>query len=586
MGTGVPALVSGWTPMFHAPGISTTVYRRSHDVTIQRYSGSLTKESLIPSRKKGNPVSACIELEATKPTQVASEPTLFLSHTVVINISATASLLPRVLQPRFRLSTKEANSLIRTGTHPIGAYLAIPQLLTLPTMTGRVTRSRQSVDGAAAPSTVKTETANTSRKRTAPVKQEDEPEQIATPIKRPAKKAKTSKPKSDLDDVPVKQEGDPEQKASPAKQPAKKPKTGKARPDFHEAARVAAKIQADPNGTKLATSSPSKSKTNAYNLTPGASPYPSYARPTPEECQNVNDLLAAVHGNVKAPKTIPAPNLQSSGCGEVPSVLDALVRTRLSAATNNANSSRAFRGLVEKFGIIKEGVGKGSVDWDKVRQAPQQEVFEAIKTGGLADVKSRDIQKILNMVYEENQASHGEHKPARGKVVLSLDHLHAMESEAAFDKLVGYPGVGPKTASCVLLFCMQRPSFAVDTHVFRLVSWLGWVPGESGVRRMAKDAKANGEKPPPPVSRNTSYAHLDVRIPDELKYPLHYLFIRHGKTCPYCAAKKDGKIRRDWGDKKCPLAALKKGKDVATAMKVAEEAETEIKEETLSEESS
>jgi len=378
--------------------------------------------------------------------------------------------------------------------------------------------------------------------------------------------------------------------------------------------------------------SPSKkaerAKANPYGLSPGQSPYPTYPHPTPEECWDVHDRLSAIHGTVKAPKTVPVPSLNSSGCGEVPSVLDALIRTRLSAATNNENSSRAFRGLVEKFGIIKQGIGKGSVDWNKVRTADQKDVFEAIKSGGLADVKSRDIKKILQMVYEENQARKEELKQqetppetsdaaapidAGAEVskaednIISLDHLHSMDSDTAFNKLVGYPGVGPKTASCVLLFCMQRPSFAVDTHVFRLTRWLGWTPSDAEVKRMAKDAKSanpspvkakrvkkesgdsdsevkveDGEAPasvtpkrtkaPPPVTRNSTYSHLDVMIPDDLKYPLHYLFIKHGKFCPHCSAKKDAKIRAEWGDKPCPIKELKSGK---TASKKKKKVKTE-----------
>jgi hypothetical protein len=156
---------------------------------------------------------------------------------------------------------------------------------------------------------------------------------------------------------------------------------------------------------------------------------------------------------------------------------------------------------------------------------------------------------------------------------------------------------------------MQRPSFAVDTHVFRLTSWLGWTPSAAEVKRMAKEQKVGvgsattspakgavkkeedvdasdvkiedeatpsrtkskskaspAKKPPPkprgppPVTRNSTYAHLDVRIPDSLKYPLHYLFIKHGKFCPECSAKKDAKIRAQWGNKKCPIRDVKVGK--------------------------
>ncbi|CAI6260694.1 unnamed protein product [Periconia digitata] len=295
---------------------------------------------------------------------------------------------------------------------------------------------------------------------------------------------------------------------------------------------------------KASTTSPKKAKSNSYGLTPGQTPYPNWPHPTAEECEEVTRLLSTIHGEVKPPKEIPAPSLNVSGCGEVPSVLDALIRTRLSAATSGTNSSRAFAGLVQTFGILKDGIGKGSVDWNKVRLADTKEVFEAIKSGGLADVKSKDIKKILQMVWEETQARRQEllasessntnsaelQKADQG--VLSLDHLHALSNDEAFTALTKYPGIGPKTASCVLLFCLQRPSFAVDTHVFRLCTWLGWVPPPGDPAGLLPGAKGKFTAP----NRNSTYAHCEVRIPDHLKYPLHQLFIKHGKTCPRCRA--------------------------------------------------
>ena len=347
--------------------------------------------------------------------------------------------------------------------------------------------------------------------------------------------------------------------------------------DLEAGSKMAAGFVANRDAQRSSTESPKK---KLYGFSPGQSPYPNYSHPTPAECKEVCDILSKAHGRVKAPKTIPQPSLNNSGCGEVPSVLDALIRTRLSAATNNQNSSRAFRGLVERFGIIKEGVGKGSVNWDAVRRADQKDVFEAIKTGGLADVKSRHIKQILQMVYEEDQARKenlvkGEAGGAEDKIkeeeeerkeevskaasnVLSLDHLHLLDNETAFNKLLEYPGIGPKTASCVLLFCMQRPSFAVDTHVFRLTKWLGWVPSDQKAKALAKAlAKEQGTKAKMgSVTRESTYAHLDVRIPDDLKYPLHYLLIKHGRNCGWCSAKagKDSKVGV------CPLAHLMSGK--------------------------
>jgi endonuclease III len=291
-------------------------------------------------------------------------------------------------------------------------------------------------------------------------------------------------------------------------------------------------------------------KDTSYGHTPGATPFPDYARPTPEECQEVTKLLSSVHGNVQAPKIVQQGSMTVAGCGEVPHVLEALIRTRLSANTNGDNSSRAFQGIVKTFGTVTDRAGRTMVDWNAIRLAPQTQLFAAIEKGGLANVKSKDIKRILDMVYEENQQRRSEllskDDEAPGEKneteqekkeeieraddeLLSLDHLHLLSQEEAFNKLISYPGIGAKTASCVLLFCLQRPSFAVDTHVWRLCSWLGWVP---------KNA-----------TRDQTFSHCEVRVPDELKYPLHQLLIKHGKQCPKCQAKMNkGKQNLKLGD--------------------------------------
>ncbi|DAA76690.1 TPA_exp: Uncharacterized protein A8136_7367 [Trichophyton benhamiae CBS 112371] len=298
---------------------------------------------------------------------------------------------------------------------------------------------------------------------------------------------------------------------------------------------------------EAATSSPRRNRgpKSPYGLTPGASPFPDWKHPTVAECEEINRLLSSVHGEVIAPKAIPPPSLTVSGCGEVPSILDALIRTLLSGATTGNNSAMAFQGLVRKFGILKEGIGKGSVDWNKVREAPVEDIYKAMKCGGLGVAKSKYIKQILEMVYEENKARRDalvESKTGKeidltrapGSIneteeqkdneitmanenVLSLNHLHSLSKDEAMLEFVKYPGIGVKTAACVILFCLQRPCFAVDTHVFRLSKWLGWIP-------------------PDKVNEITAFSHLEVKIPDHLKYSLHQLFIRHGKACPRCRA--------------------------------------------------
>ncbi|KAH7478352.1 hypothetical protein H9L39_10287 [Fusarium oxysporum f. sp. albedinis] len=304
-----------------------------------------------------------------------------------------------------------------------------------------------------------------------------------------------------------------------------------------------------------------KTKDNPYGLTPGMTPFPEWSAPSAEECEEVYRRLAKVHGEAKAPEKIPAPSLEVSGCGEVPSVLDALIRTRLSANTSNRNSSAAFRGLVATFGTVDKGIGKGSVDWNKVRVAPLPTIVESIKTGGLAQVKGKDIKAILELVHEENTKRReafmqekkggnlsgitGADNKTQGQKdleilkteqdILSLDHIHGMAPDEAMQTLTKFPGIGVKTASCVILFCLQQPSFAVDTHVHRISGWLKWIP--------------------PKATRDQTFSHLEVRIPNHLKYGLHKLFVQHGRSCIRCRANTS-EGSEEWSKSKCPLDGL------------------------------
>ena len=317
------------------------------------------------------------------------------------------------------------------------------------------------------------------------------------------------------------------------------------------------------------------SKKDTYGVSEGVSPFPNYPRPTSEECYKVVELLRKAHPNCHPrPKTIPEPSQIVAGCGEVPSILDAMIRTLLSAATNGRNSSNAYQGMVKRYGNRETGVGKGSVDYNAVRLAPQADLEKAIASGGLAKNKSKNIKAILDMVYEENQRRRKDLLAARAtgsseadpvgatvesdvqkeaeitlaeENVLAVEYRYSLPTYAAISQFTKYPGIGVKTAACVSLFCMQRDCFAVDTHVFRLCKWLGWVPDQSAPEYV----KAKGE---PRVDRDPTFSHLEVRIPDELKYDLHQLFIQHGKKCGRCRGNTT-ENHPDWA-KGCPIEDL------------------------------
>ncbi|KAI1379677.1 DNA glycosylase [Hypoxylon crocopeplum] len=307
-----------------------------------------------------------------------------------------------------------------------------------------------------------------------------------------------------------------------------------------------------------------KTKDNPYGLTPGESPFPKWQAPSMEQCAEVYELLREMHDDVpaQAPDVIPAPSLEVTGCGEVPSVLDALIRTYISGAVTFNGAARMLDGLVKKFGILEDGIGKGSVNWNNVRLSSPEDVVNAIRAGGLANIKAKHIKAILDMVHQENverrEAYLEERKTGEQATVfaatektdgqkdleilktdqniLSLDHLHGLPVDEAMRQLTKYPGIGVKTSACVILFCLQRPCFAVDTHVNKFAKWLGWAPEKA--------------------TEDDVFSHLEVRCPDRLKYGLHQLFIRHGQTCGKCK-RSTAEGTDDWKAlDDCPLEAL------------------------------
>lgn len=317
-----------------------------------------------------------------------------------------------------------------------------------------------------------------------------------------------------------------------------------------------------------------RGKENPYGLTPGFSPYPYRRVPTPEACEEVYRILAALHGEVKQPEKIPAASLEIAGCGEVPCVLDALLRTLISGNTLMALADAAIKNLAQHYGTRQEGSGFGSINWDKVRLSSHQELAEVIKVAGNGPKRSHHIKQILDMVYEENlerakkQSAARAGEPGREEVetgpathdLLSLDYMHSMSKDEAMAKFVSYPGIGIKTAACVTLFCLRMPCFAVDTHVHKFCRWLGWVP-----------EKADADN---------CFRHGDFMVPDHLKYGLHQLFIRHGQQCFKCrkATKPGTKVWKEAPE--CPLEhLLDRSKDEAGSRRKQEDQEGEEEQE-------
>jgi endonuclease-3 len=163
-----------------------------------------------------------------------------------------------------------------------------------------------------------------------------------------------------------------------------------------------------------------------------------YKPPTRARVARVRDRLRAVYG---------VPLMRPHG-----HPIAELILTVLSQSTNDRNRDVAYLRLRERLAT-----------WEQVRDAPPVEVEEAIRPGGISKVKSVRIQEILREISDRPRA-----EGADGEPDLSLDWLPRVPLQQARDYLTSLPGVGRKTAACVLLFAYGLHDVPVDTHVSRV----------------------------------------------------------------------------------------------------------------------
>ena len=186
--------------------------------------------------------------------------------------------------------------------------------------------------------------------------------------------------------------------------------------------------------------------------------------------------------------------------------VDELVFTVLSQNTADVNTERSFASLKARFPI-----------WSAARDAAVDDIEAAIALGGLAHTKAPRLKKILAAL------SAGAGEP-------DLGMLAGLDDADAQAYLTGLPGVGPKTAACVLLFSLGRPVMPVDTHVHRVARRLGII-----------DAKVTAAQAHPLLTQMAG--------PDDAAqiYAVHVDFVRHGRRI--CHARRPA-----CGE--CPLAGM------------------------------
>jgi endonuclease-3 len=168
-----------------------------------------------------------------------------------------------------------------------------------------------------------------------------------------------------------------------------------------------------------------------------------------------------------------------------------LVTTLLSHNTTDANQLRAFEALRVRYPT-----------WDDVRRAPTAEVVATIRVAGLANRKGPRIQQVLDIVADDPRDS-------------DLEWLGDVPLDEAMAFLTSLPGVGPKTAGCVMCFCFDAPVVPADTHVHRIALRTRIVPPRSSAARAQE--------------------RLSRWIPPDLTYATHMHLVAHGRTI--CTAR-------------------------------------------------
>ena len=172
--------------------------------------------------------------------------------------------------------------------------------------------------------------------------------------------------------------------------------------------------------------------------------------------------------------------------------LSELILTILSQNTSDLNSQRAFHALEVSFS-----------EWKQLLEVEAADIVEIIKSGGLAVIKAGRIQTALREIQQK-----------RGS--LDLAFLAELPLEEAKQWLRDLPGVGFKTAACVLLFSLGRPAMPVDTHVYRVAGRLGLI--EKG------------------TTLENAHHLLEKAVPEKDIYEFHMLMVEHGRR--NCKARR------------------------------------------------
>ncbi len=192
---------------------------------------------------------------------------------------------------------------------------------------------------------------------------------------------------------------------------------------------------------------------------------------------------------------------------KLPKPIDLLIATILSQNTNDTNSYKAYQNLRKKYPT-----------WEDARKAKRVSIEKEIKIAGLGLQKSKAIKNLLTELHKKEKS-------------YSLSRVTKATSKEAIEYLTKFNGIGVKTASCVLLFALDRDICPVDTHVHRTLNRIGLVKTKTP---------------------DKTFLEINENFPPKIAHSFHTNLIRLGRE--YCTPK-------NYKCGKCPLKSICKFED-------------------------
>lgn len=209
-----------------------------------------------------------------------------------------------------------------------------------------------------------------------------------------------------------------------------------------------------------------------------------------DKIRRILDGMITTMNHVKPPRMTALRELREAENG---SPLSILIGTILSARTRDESTSAVVRELFSKYKTARS-----------LAKAKLSDVEKIIKRTGFYHVKAKRIIEVASII----------------------DSKYSGLVPKTMEELISLPGVGRKTANCVLVYAFDEPAIPVDTHVHRISNRLGLVktkvPEETEIELMKK-------------------------IPREYWIRINDTFVMYGQNickpispmCPVCQIKKE-----------------------------------------------